>query len=118
MNPLNKDLTTLMDMQKTAFEPFARLGAASLKHFERTLRHQYAVAGDVLELGLAQLQSAGTTQDPSTFIARQAALATNFVAKQQARSTELIKLATEAQSELTGLVATTSEKFTGARKAA
>jgi phasin family protein len=95
----NTEFNTLIDLQKSALAPFTRFSEASIRNFERIARHQYAVAGDVLEYSIAQLNALATAKDPAGLVSHQSGLAADFVAKQTTRSNELFKLATEVQSE-------------------
>jgi phasin family protein len=95
----NTDFNTFIDLQKSALAPFTRFGEASLRSLERIARHQYAVAGDVLEYSLAHLNALAAAKDPAGLVSHQSGLAADFVAKQTTRSNELFKLATEVQAE-------------------
>jgi phasin family protein len=114
----NSDFNMFIDLQKSAFAPFARFGEASVKTLERIARHNYAVAGDVLEYGIAQLNAIAHAKDPAALAAQQSGLAADFVHKQTTRSTDLFKLASEAQTEFGSLVEAVVDEAPAKRKAA
>jgi len=114
----NSDFNTFLDLQKSAFAPFTRFSEASVKTFERLARHNYAVAGDLLEYGIAQLNAIATAKDPAGLVSQQSGIAADFVAKQTGRSNDFFKLATEAQAEFGRLVEAVADEAPAAAKAA
>ncbi len=110
MAQTNSDFNTFIDMQKSALAPFARFNEASLRTFERLARHHYAVAGDVLEYSIAQMNAITVAKDPAGLVSQQSGLAADFVAKQTGRSNELFKLATEVQAEFGKLVESVADE--------
>ncbi len=104
------EFNTLIEQQKAALAPFARFGETSIRSFERLLRHHYAVAGDVLEYSIAQLNALSAAKDPAGLVSHQSGLAADFVAKQTSRSNDFFKLATEVQAEFGKLVETVAEE--------
>ena len=82
---------------------FAAMGLAGTAHAVQ-------LAGDLLELGVAQLQAIAAAKDFGALLSQQAALTNAFVAKSTTRSQEAVQLATAAQGEFTAwMSATTSE---------
>ncbi len=110
MAQTNSDFNTLVDLQKSAFAPLARFSETSLRTFERVIRHNYAVAGDVLEYSIAHLNALTNAKDPAGLVSQQSGLAADFVAKQTSRSTDFFKLATEAQAEFGKLVESAADE--------
>jgi phasin family protein len=106
----NSDFNTFIDLQKSALAPLTRFSEASLRTFERVVRHQYAVAGDVLEYSIAQLNAITSAKDPAGLVSHQSGLAADFVAKQTGRSNEFFKLATEVQAEFGKLVESVADE--------
>lgn len=104
MNFQPADFQSFLDAGKRAMAPLAELNALTARTLERTARYQYGVAGDLLELGVAQLQAAAGAKDFGSLLNQQAALANAFVEKTTTRSQEAMKLATEAQGEFTAWV--------------
>jgi hypothetical protein len=78
-----------------------RFNEIAAKNLERSARYQYELAGDFLNLGIAQLHAAAQSKDVTEMVHKQTELTTSFVEKQSARSQDLMKLAGEAQSEFT-----------------
>ncbi len=118
MAQTNSDFNTFVDLQKSALAPFSRFGEASLRTFERVIRHNYAVAGDLLEYSIAQLNAISAAKDPAALVTQQSGLAADFVAKQTSRSNDFFKLATEAQAEFGKLVESVADEAPAAAKAA
>jgi phasin family protein len=104
MAQATSDFNSFIEFQKTAFAPIARFNEAGVRTFEKIMRHQFAIAGDVLDFGIAQLNAIANAKDPAAFASTQSGLAADFVHKQTSRSTDFIKLATEVQSEFGRLV--------------
>ena len=111
------EFNTFIDLQKSAFAPFARFSEASLRSYERIVRHGYAVAGDVLEYGIAHLNVLTNAKDPAGLVSQQSGLAADFVAKQTNRSNDFFKLATEAQAEFSRLVESVADEASAAKTA-
>ncbi len=104
------DFQGFVDASKRAMAPLAELNALTARTLERSARYQYGLAGDLLELGVAQLQAIAAAKDFGALLSQQAALTNAFVAKSTTRSQEAVQLATAAQGEFTAwMSATTSE---------
>ena len=65
------DPSALLDTYKNAFAPVLRAQQEALKHFESFARHQYLVAGDVLNHSIAQAKAAVDAQSSKDFFNRQ-----------------------------------------------
>jgi phasin family protein len=110
MNFQPADFQSFVDASKRAMAPLAELNALTARALERTARYQYGLAGDLLELGVAQLQAVSTTKDLGALLNQQAALTNAFLAKSATRSQEAVQLASAAQGEFTAwMSAATSE---------
>ncbi len=94
------DFNAFFDFQKRAFAPLAEFNEWAVRTAERAARHQYEVAGETLEFGLAQARAAAGAKDLQQLTAKQTQLATEFFGRQTARSNEWMKLATSTQSEI------------------
>ena len=87
-----------MDVYRKALAPTLPARQAGLEAIERLSRYQYAVAGDFLELGLAQFKAAVSASTPAQLAATQTALMTQFSERQQSRVREFVNIASDAQS--------------------
>lgn len=106
------DFQSFIDASKRAMAPLAEWNALSARTLERTARYQYGLAGDLLELGLAQLQATAAAKDLGALLNQQAALANAFAEKSASRSQEAMQLATEAQGEFSAWVSTATSELT------
>jgi len=111
MNFLPADFQSFVDASKRAMAPLAELNALTARALERTARYQYGLAGDLLELGVAQLQAVSAAKDFGALLNQQTALTNAFVAKSTTRSQEAVQLATSAQGEFTAWVSTTTSEL-------
>jgi len=84
----------------SAIAPARQAQQESFKSVERFARFQYAVAGDCLESGLAQLGAALIATTPADLLASQSALSRQFGAKLRERAQEFVELASEFQGML------------------
>ena len=100
MNFQPTDFQSFFAAGKRAMAPLSELNALTARALERTARYQYGIAGDLLELGVAQLQATAGAKDFGALLNEQAALTNAFVEKSTVRSQEAVKLATEVQGEL------------------
>ena len=116
MNFQPADFQSFIDASKRAMTPLAEWNSLTARTLERTARYQYGLAGDLLELGVAQLQAAASAKDFGSLLNQQAALANAFAEKSTARSQEAMKLATEAQGEYSAWMSTATSEL--ARKGA
>jgi phasin family protein len=95
------EINAFLEASQKAFSPFVRFSELSARTVERLARHQYEVAGDALNFGLASLHASTAAKDVPSYVQKSTELANQFVEKQTARQQELVKLATEYQAEFT-----------------
>src|ERR1700693_1850433 len=118
------DLDAWLETYKDAFTSVTRAQQDSFKALERFARFHYAVAGDVLEAGLAQAKAilseraAGGTQAIADLLQKQAELGTQLSEKLKARAQEFSALAAEVKESVGNSAADTTNRATGTKKAA
>jgi len=128
-DPNHIDWNIFLDSYKDTYASFAKAQHEGLRALERFARFQYAVAGDVLEAGLAQAKAAlGAraeigTQAIAELLEKQAELGTQLSEKIRARAQEFSALAAEVQESVGSFAAAAthrarSENGRHARKAA
>ena len=105
------DFQQFVDASKRAMAPLAKLNTLTARTLERSARYQYGVAGDLLELGVAQLQAAAAAKDLSALLNEQVALTNAFFEKSTTRSQEAMQLATAVQGEFTAWVSTATSEL-------
>jgi len=103
------DWNIWLDTYKDTYASFSKAQHEGLRALERFVRFQYAVAGDVLEAGLAQAKATlgvraaiGTegTQALAELLEKQAALSTQLSEKIRERAQEFSALAAEVQESV------------------
>jgi hypothetical protein len=94
------DPSTFIDSFRNALAPVLRAQAESLKALDRFAHHQYAVAGDYLEYGLAQAKAAVAAKSPNELLAAQSQLGQKLTEQLRARAQEFSTIAGEAQTML------------------
>ncbi|MBS0366394.1 MAG: phasin family protein [Proteobacteria bacterium] len=112
------DPATLLNATREAFAPVLKAQQEGFKTFERLARLQYAVAGDVLEAGLARVQATLVASNPNELFSKQSELSTQFVDKLRARAEEFAQVSSEIQSKFTHLGNEIAAKAVPTRKAA
>ncbi|HYB34218.1 MAG TPA: phasin family protein [Steroidobacteraceae bacterium] len=118
------DLSAWLETYKDAFASFTKAQQDSFKALERFARFHYAVAGDVLEAGLAQAKAALSaraavgTQAIADLLQKQAELGTQLSEKLRARAQEFSALAAEVQESVGSFAAEAATRATGVKKAA
>jgi hypothetical protein len=119
------DLNAWLDTYKDTFTSFAKAQQEGFRTLERFARFHYAVAGDVLEAGLAQTKAAfGArtavgTQVMAELLQKQAELGTQLSEKLKARAQEFSALAAEVQESVGSFAAEAANRAAaGAKKAA
>lgn len=118
------DLNAWLETYKDAFNSFSKVQQDSFRALESFARFHYAVAGDVLEAGLAQAKAtlsaraAVGTQALAELFQKQAELGTQFSEKLKARAQEFSALAAEVQESVGNFANDAAHRATGARKAA
>ena len=118
------DLSAWLETYKDSFASFAKAQQDGFKALERFARFHYAVAGDVLEAGLAQAKAALNaraavgTQAIADLLQKQAELGTQLSEKLRARAQEFSALAAEVQESVGSFAAEAATRATGVKKAA
>jgi hypothetical protein len=95
------DSNAWFDACRSTFAPLIRTQEEYIKAVDRLARVQYAVAGDVLESGLAHAHVALEAKSPSDYLAKSTELGVKFGEKVRSRSQELMNAAVEAQGSVT-----------------
>jgi len=124
MTDRNFDLNAWLETYKDAFASYSKAQQEGFKALERFARFHYAVAGDVLEAGLAQAKATWSTraavgtQAIADLLQRQAELGTQLSEKLKARAQEFSALAAEVQESVGSFAADAANRASGAKKAA
>ncbi|MFO1400665.1 MAG: phasin family protein [Steroidobacteraceae bacterium] len=100
MNDKTFDPSTYVESFRNALAPLLRAQTESLKALDRFAHHQYAIAGDYLEYGLAQAKAAVAAKTPNDLLAAQTELSTRLTEQLRARAQEFSTIAAEAQTML------------------
>jgi Phasin protein len=118
------DLTAWLETYKDGFASFTKAQQDGFKALERFARFHYAVAGDVLDAGLAQAKAALSaraavgTQAIADLLQKQAELGTQLSEKLRTRAQEFSALAAEVQESVGSFAAEAATRATGVKKAA
>jgi predicted phage-related endonuclease len=119
------DLNSWFESYKDTFASFAKAQQYGLRALERFARFHYAVAGDVLDAGLAHTRAAlGAraavgTEVIAELLQKQAELDTQLSERLKARAQEFSSLTAEAQQSAGSFAADVASRATaGAKKAA
>jgi predicted phage-related endonuclease len=118
------DVNAWLETYKDAFTSFSKAQQDGFKALERFTRFHYAVAGDVLEAGLAHARATLTaraavgTQAIADLLQRQAEVATQLSEKLKARAQEFSVLAAEVQESVGNFAADAANRAAGAKKPA
>jgi phasin family protein len=112
------DQNSMIAAAREAFAPVLKAQHEGFKSMERLARLQYAVAGDVLESGLARVNAAFATTNPTELLHKHTELTTQFVDKLRARAEEFATVTSEIQSKITQLGSEIAAKAVPAKKAA
>ena len=106
------DPNAMIAAAREAFAPVLKAQQEGFKTIERLARLQYAVAGDVLESGLARVNAAFSATNATELVN------TQLVDKLRARAEEFATVTSEIQSRFTQLGSEFAAKAVPARKAA
>jgi hypothetical protein len=129
-DPNQIDWNIWLDTYKDTYASFSKAQHEGLRALERFARFQYAVAGDVLEAGLAQAKAtlgaraAIGTQAVAELLEKQAELSTQLSEKIRERAQEFSALASEVQESVGSFAAAATHRARsengrhGGRKAA
>jgi phasin family protein len=112
------DPSAMIAAARDAFAPVIKAQHEGFKTVERLARLQYAVAGDVLESGLARVHATFAASTPSELINKQTELHSQLVDKLRARAEEFAAVTSEIQTKFSQLGNEVSAKAVPARKAA
>ena len=124
MSDRNYDFNAWLDTYKDSFTSFTKAQQEGLKAIERFARFHYAVAGDVLEVTLAQAKAtfgartAVSTQVMADLLQKQAELGTQLSEKLKVRAQEFSALTAQVQESVGSFAADAANRATGAKKAA
>ena len=105
-DPNHIDWDIFLDSYRETYASFSKAQHEGLRALERFARFQYAVAGDVLEAGLAQAKAtlgaraAIGTQAIAELLEKQAELSTQLSEKIRERAQEFSALAAEVQESV------------------
>jgi phasin protein len=97
------DPNTMLNAAREAFAPVLKAQQESFKTIERLARLNYAVAGDVLESGLARVNISFAATNPTELLNKHSELTTQFVDKLRARAEEFATVTSEIQSKMSQL---------------
>jgi Phasin protein len=93
------------------FQRFIELNQIALRSFEQAARQSYEIAGEALELSLAQARAAVAAKDIPALANTQIELAKGFFEKQTQRTQDWAKLAASTQAEMGKWVESANEEF-------
>jgi hypothetical protein len=112
------DPNKMINAARDAFAPVLKAQQEGFKTLERLARLQYAVAGDVLESGLARVNATLVATNPSELLSRQTELTSQFVDKLRTRAEEFATVTSEIQTKISQFGNEIAAKAVPARKAA
>lgn len=118
MSTTTAEMNSFIENTRKMTAPFTRATEVSARTFEKLARYQYEVAGDWLNLSIAQLHAATQSKDVPELMKKQAELANQYFEKQTQRSQDFLKIATEAQTDVTQLIDTAANEFARTNRAA
>jgi phasin protein len=112
------DPSTLIAAAREAFAPMLKAQQEGFKTLERLARLQYAVAGDVLESGLARVNATFVATTASELLSKQTELTTQLADKMRARAEEFTTVTSEIQAKFTQFGTEIAAQAVPTRKAA
>jgi len=113
------DWNVWLDTYRDTFASFSKAQHEGFRALERFARFHYAVAGDVLEAGLAQakatlgVRTAFGTQAIAEMLEKQAELGTQLTEKIRERAEEFSTLAAEVQESVGSFAAVANQRARG-----
>ncbi len=116
------DVNAWLETYKDAFTSFSKAQHDGFKALERFTRFHYAVAGDVLEAGLAHARATLTaraavgTQAIAELLQRQAEVGTQLSERLKARAQEFSLLSAEVHESVGNFAADAASRAAGAKK--
>jgi hypothetical protein len=112
------DTNQMLAAAREAFAPMFKAQQEGFRTFERLARLHYAVAGDVLETGLARVHAAFAATSPTELLSKHTELNSQFVDKLRTRAEEFATVTSEIQAKFTQFSNEIAAKAVPARKAA
>ena len=112
------DTSQMLAAAREAFAPMLKAQQDGFRTFERLARLQYAVAGDVLESGIARVHAAFAATSPSELLSKHTELNTQLVEQLRARAEEFATVTSEIQAKFGQFGHEVAAKAVPARKAA
>ena len=112
------DVNAVLKATREAFAPVIKAQQEGFKTLERLARLQYAVAGDVLESGLARVNATLVASNASELMHKQTELTGQFVEKLRARAEEFATVTSEIQAKVGEFSADLAAKAVPVKKAA
>jgi phasin family protein len=112
------DPAAVMAATREAFAPVLKAQQEGFKTFERLARLQYALAGDVLESGLARMHATFGASSPTDLLSKQTELSNELAEKLRARAEEFATVTSEVQAKFSQLGSEMTAKTVRSRKAA
>ncbi|HEX4388964.1 MAG TPA: phasin family protein [Steroidobacteraceae bacterium] len=112
------DPNTVLSATREAFAPVLKAQQEGFQAFERLARLQYAVAGDVLESGLARVNATFSAATTSELMSKQTELTSQLVERLRARAEEFATVTSDMQKKFSQLGTEIAAKAVPARKAA
>jgi phasin family protein len=112
------DTNQMLAAAREAFAPMLKAQQEGFRTFERLARLQYAVAGDVLETGIARMHAAFAAATPTELFSKHSELNSQFVDKLRARAEEFATVTSEIQAKFSQFSHEIAAKAVPARKAA
>jgi hypothetical protein len=112
------DPSSMLSAAREAFAPVLEAQREGFKSLERLARLQYALAGDVLESGLARVNATFAAATPGELLSRQTQLSTELADKLRARAEEFASVTSEIQARFSKLGTEIAAKAVPAGKAA
>src|SRR3984885_5199076 len=110
--------TAMIAAAREAFAPVLKAQQEGFKTLERLARLQYAVAGDVLESGLARVNATFGVSTASELFSKHNEINTQLVDKLRTRAEEFATVTSEIQTRFTQLGTELAAKAVPTRKAA
>jgi hypothetical protein len=112
------DPSSLLNAARDAYAPVLKAQQEGFKSLERLARLQYAVAGDLLESGLARVNATLSATSPTELFSKQGDLNSQFVDKLRTRAQEFATVTSEIQAQVGQLGSQIAAKAVPAMKAA
>jgi hypothetical protein len=112
------DPNAVIAATREAFAPVLKAQQEGFRTFERLARLQYAVAGDVLEVGLARVSATFASSTPTELLNKQTALSNQLAERLRERAEEFATVTSDMQAQFGQLGTEFSHKVTRGRKAA